>query len=59
MCDTYIYREANKVADFLASSSLNHDGALVMLDDPPPDVQNLLQEDKAGVSWPREVRIFY
>ncbi|XP_038688673.1 uncharacterized protein LOC119987842 [Tripterygium wilfordii] len=51
----HVYRERNRVTDFLASESLNHGNGLTILQHPIVGIQGLLWEDFIGVAWPRRV----
>lgn len=50
-----IYREANKVADGMASMGCELDGGVVFYDDPPPLVQQLVAFHVLGVATPRVI----
>ena len=58
MCDRnwyvvvkYVYREANSVADYLASWSSGRDTCLYLHDEPPIGVGNLLLSDRLGIAY--------
>ena len=58
MCDRnwsvvikHVYREANSVADFLASWSSSRDTGMHLHDEPPIGVRNLLLSDRLGTSY--------
>ncbi|KAL9457054.1 hypothetical protein AB3S75_006148 [Citrus x aurantiifolia] len=53
----HIYREANIVADFLASFSLSFPLGLQLLTDAPTSLQSILNNDMAGVAQSRVVVI--
>lgn len=51
----HIYREANKMANYLAIETLQRDRGLFILDDPSSGLQPLILQDIDGVRWPRRV----
>ncbi|XVF39991.1 hypothetical protein PTKIN_Ptkin01aG0077600 [Pterospermum kingtungense] len=57
VCVKHIYREGNRVADFLASAAVQHEIGLVMHPFPHPGVQSFVADDRRGVSWARRVPV--
>ena len=51
----HIYRESNRVADFMASLGHNAQVGIIYFLLPPVGVGSILREDIAGVSMPRVV----
>jgi hypothetical protein len=46
----HVYREANKVADYLANLGCNLVNGITLFDVPPREVQQLVDDDVLGVS---------
>ncbi|KAJ1421638.1 Ribonuclease H-like superfamily [Sesbania bispinosa] len=53
----HVYREANKVVDFLASLAVSLDYGLYVLDSPPLGCGEILIQDLIGVMFPRRVAV--
>lgn len=51
----YCYREANKIADFLANLGVQQDTPIIIFDSPPAAALPLLLEDVFGVYWLRRI----
>lgn len=49
----HIYKEQNRAADFLASAALEHDRGWSIIEDPPTRLQQIMEEDKLGMSFYR------
>ena len=52
----HCYKEANRVADYLANLGVGQSPPLVIFDSPPSSIGALLFEDVSGVFWPRILR---
>jgi ribonuclease HI len=51
----HVYREANKVADYLANLGCNLVNGITLFDVPPREVQQLVDDDVLGVSTSRMI----
>ncbi|XVF61732.1 hypothetical protein PTKIN_Ptkin08bG0154100 [Pterospermum kingtungense] len=52
----FIYREANRSADFLARLGLSLDLGTKVFSIPPDDMLQVLQDDARGLAFPRTIR---
>ena len=50
-----MFREANRVANFMASLGHNLQLGLIVYHDPPLGARSFLEEDIRGVSFPRSI----
>jgi hypothetical protein len=51
----HTFREANFCADFMAKLATSYDNGLMIWDEPPQGLQQLLLADIVGISFPRIV----